>query len=313
MRNVTTSGLPLRLFLSAIILLAFAGQLRAQENVSASLSIGLIKDQIETSAVRVLAKYGDTLSITDKLIPKEIFGDRGLFYTVSRQVTIDAADKGKFGGISFRYGVKRYDIGMKVDPDAPPRTDGKPVIKFDGDKWMHVIPIHIGADADKSFKNHDYLIEVGYIPAQFRSGDSCFKLGGNPIVGISGQLGHRTRVAESTASGQPPEASGTLKRLKAEGKLDFPMSCLFRLPTSSEGNSANPLGLIFADLGQWQITASATGWRDFSEDRTYKKYELTLRIPTGPKTSVDFKREIGAAPSNFDTGAKFSANLAIEF
>ena len=302
-----------RIALASGLMVLFASFADAQENANASISIGAIKDQVESSSVRILAKYGESLAVTDKLVPQEISGDRGRFYTLSRQLNIDAADKGQFGGVSLRYGVKLYDIGMKVDPQAPSRPDGKPVIKFDGDKWMHVFPIQLGADADRNFKNHDYLIEAGYIPAKFSSGDSCFKLGANPIVGISGQLGRRTRVAESTAAGEPPEPSGSLRRLKIEGRLDFPISCILRLPTNGEASGSNPAALMFADIGRWQVIAAAAGWRDFVEDRSYKKYDLTVRIPTNAKAFIDLKREIGAAPTNFDTGAKFSANLTNEF
>ncbi len=308
--NVGTSCLQM---LVASLLLLSASFALGQEDSGASLTVGAIKDKVESSAVRVLAKYGDSLGVTDKLVPKEISGDRGLFYTVSRQLTVDTTDAGNFGGVSLRYGLKRYDIGMKTDPDAPPRPDGKPVVKFDGDKWMHIVPILFGADTDRNFKNHDYLVEAGYIPAQYRSGDSCFKIGANPIVGLSAQLGRRVRGLEATAAGQPPEPSGSLRRLKLEGKLDFPLSCIFKTPGNADQTTLDIPALLFSDIGRWQVIVSSTGWRDFVEDRTYRKHELTVRIPTGAKTSIDLRRDIGAAPTNFDTGAKFSANLTIGF
>lgn len=298
---------------TALGLLLVATIAVAQELTNTSLTIGAIKDQAESSAVRVLAKYGDSLSINDEIVPKEITGDRGLFYTVSRQATIDTNDTGKFGGVSFRYGFKRYDVGMKIDTEAPPRADGKPVVKFDGDKWMHVFPIQIGADADRTFNNRDYLVELGYIPAQFRSGDTCFKLGANPIVGVSGQLGHRKRSAEAITPDKPAETSGPLRRMKIEGKFDFQLSCIQRMPASPDTTPSGLADMLFTDISQWQVMLSAAAWRDFVENRTYKKTELTIRIPTGTNTSMDFKREIGAAPTNFDTGAKFSANLTIAF
>lgn len=302
------------LALTSSLLTVFVTGALAQENAATSLSIGAIKDQVESAAVHVLAKYGDSLSVTDKLVPQQISGDRGSFYTLSRQFTVDTADKGSFGGVSLRYGIKRYDVGLKTDPEAPPRADGKPVIKFDGDKWMHVIPIHFGADADRSLKNYDYLIEAGYIPALYRSGDSCFKLGANPIVGLSAQVGHRTRDPVPTALVPNPEKSGGLRRLKLEGKLDFALSCLLRTQTAAADQSnAGPLSMIFGDIGNWRIILSSTGWHDFSESRNYKKHEFTIRIPTSGKTSIDLKRDVGAAPTNFNTGAAFSANLNIEF
>ena len=299
--------------LTGITLYFIASGANGQEKSEASLSIGAIKDQAETSAVRILAKYGQSLGVTDQIAVKEVVGDRGFFYTLSRQVTIDTADKGKFGGVSLRYGVKRYNVGVKTDNDAPKQEDGKPAIKFDGDKWMHLIPIQFGADADRNLHNRDYLLEVGYIPALYRPTDSCFKLGANPIAGISGQLGHRTRIADATAPDKSPEPSGSLRRIKAEAKLDFPLSCFLKTPDSASKDSSSPFGLLFTDIGQWQIIASTTGWRDFVENRSYRKHELTIRIPTGSKTSLDLRREIGAAPANFDTGAKFGANLTIDF
>lgn len=305
----------------ATLLLSLSASLAlAQEDSGASLTIGAIKDQVEGSSVHVLAKYADSLGVNDRLITsrkneiKTISGDRDIFYTLSRQFKVDTTDKGNFGGISLRYGVTRYDIGMKttsVDENGNPLS--RPITKFDGDKWAHIFPIHVGADADRNFNNHDYLVEAGYIPAQYRSGDSCFKLGANPIIGLSAQLGHRQRSPVSTASGQPPEQSGSLRRLKLEGKLDFPFSCIFNTPSNTDQTAADALGLIFSDIGQWQVIVSSTGWRDFVESRTYQKHELTIRIPTGAKSSFDLKREVGAAPTNFDTGAKFSANMTIEF
>lgn len=291
-----------------IMIAMFAANIsHAKETVTPTVSIGVIQDQVENAAVRILAKYGESLSVTDKIVPQSVSGDRGIFYNVSREFTLDTAEKGNFGGLSFRYGIKRYSVGMKTDPNAPPRDDGQPVVKFDGDKWMHIVPMYIGIDTDGKLKNKDYLIEVGYIPALYKSTDSCFKLGANPIIGVSAQLGRRTRSSEST------EESGSLRRLKLEGKMDFRLSCVFNTPTGTGQDSSNPLNLIFSDIGEWQIIASSTGWQDFSEDKTYKKHELTVRIPTGSNAFIDFKRDIGAAPTNFDTGGKFSANLTIQF
>ncbi|MDB5870649.1 MAG: hypothetical protein JWQ07_91 [Ramlibacter sp.] len=299
--------------LTSLILAVWIQCVHAQESAAPSLSIGAVRDRVEGAAVRVLAKYGETLSIADKLVPGQVTGDRGTFFTLNRQVLIDAADKGKFGGLLLRYGVKYYNIGLKTDPNAPPTDTGRPVVKFDGDKWMHVFPVQLGFEADRSFKNKDVLIEAGYIPGLFRSGDSCFKLGANPIIGLSAQLGHKQRSPEPTATGEPAEPSGGLRRVKAEGKMDFALSCVFRTPANVEAGSTDPIGLIFSDIGQWRIVLASTGWRDFAENRTYKKHEVTLRIPTGAKSFMDLKREIGAAPTNFDTGAKFSANLTVEF
>lgn len=280
-----------------------------QETSAASLSVGALKGKAEEAAVRLLVKFGDSLSVTDRLIPKSTSGDRGEFYTLNRTAKIDATDNGQFGGVSVRYGVKYYNVGMKSEI-----FDGKPIIKFDGDKWMHVIPVSLGVDADRGFKNRDTLLEVGYIPALFKGTDSCFKIGANPIIGAALQVGHRKRVQESTETGKPPESSGSLRRLKVEGKFDFALSCVFRLPgASTETSGDSAARVLLGDIGRWQITLSSAAWRDFSEDRNYRRTELNVRIPTSAKTYVDFKREVGAAPAEYNTGAKYSANLTVEF
>jgi len=280
---------------------------KAQDESNASISVGALKGKAEASVVRVLVKFGDSLAVTDRLVPKSLSGDRADFYTLNRVAKIDATETGQFGGLSLRYGVKYYNIGMKSEV-----FDGKPIVKFDGDKVMHVIPISIGADSDRNGKNRDLLLEAGYIPALFKGGDSCFKLGANPIAGVALQIGQRKRSAEPTEPGKPAETSGSLRRLKAEGKLDFALSCLLRLPAAS-ASSDSAASVLFGDIGRWQLTLSSAAWRDFVEDRNYRRTELNIRIPTGGKSFVDFKREIGAAPTDFNTGAKFSANLTIEF
>ncbi len=145
--------------------------------------------------------------------------------------------------------------------------------------------------------------------------DDCFKLGANPLLGISAQLGHRTRDPNSVPTdGQPESTSGSLRRLKAEGYLDMPFSCLFSASRKTNArDSHSALSVISADLSSWTLMFAGAAWRDFDERRSYRKYELTLRIPTGANAFMDLKREYGAAPTSFDTGAKFSANLTVLF
>lgn len=292
---------------AVMVLVAAASSTQAQDESAGSLTIGTIKEKAEASIVRVLAKFGDSLAISDRLVPKSESGDRGAFYTLNRVAKIDATEKGQFGGVSFRYGVKYYNVGMKTET-----FEGKEIIKFDGDKLMHVVPLSFGADADRDFKNRDYLLELGYIPALFRGTESCFKLGANPIAGAAVQVGHRKRSSETTEAGKPAESSGSLARLKGEAKFDFAFSCLFPKATEDK-SSTSAIKTLFNGIGQWQLTAAIAAWRDFVESRNYRKTEINLRIPAGGQKFIDLKREIGAAPTDFNTGAKFSANLTIEF
>lgn len=289
------------------MLWAAACAVHAQGESGGSLTLGAIKERAEAPVVRVLAKFGDSLAIADQLVPGSVSGDRGTFYTLNRIVKVDATDKGQFGGVSVRYGLKYYSVGMKTET-----FEGKPITKFDGDRLMHVVPLSFGVDADRNLENRDYLLEVGYIPALFRSKETCFKLGANPIAGAALQAGRRTRSAEPTEAGKPAETSGSLARLKVEAKADFLFSCLFR-PVAAEQPSASPLAILLADIGQWRLSLHAAAWRDFVENRNYRRTEINLRIPAGEQKFIDLKREIGAAPTDFNTGGKFSANLTIEF
>jgi hypothetical protein len=287
---------------------ALAGAAHAQGESSGSLTLGAIKQHAEAPVVRVLAKFGDSLAIADRLVPGSVSGDRGTFYTLNRIVKVDATDKGQFGGVSVRYGLKYYSVGMKTET-----FEGKPITKFDGDRLMHVVPLSFGVDADRDLQNRDYLVELGYIPALFRGTQTCFKLGANPIAGAALQVGRRTRSAEPTEAGKPAEPSGSLARLKVEAKADFLFSCVLGKPATEGPSATSPLAILLADIGQWQLSASVAAWRDFVENRNYRRTEINLRIPAGDKKFIDLKREIGAAPTDFNTGAKFSANLTVEF
>lgn len=280
-----------------------------------TLSVGAVKDAAEAAVVRVFIKQVEGWNVDDKLVmSKKLVVGRETFYTMSRKFEIDATDKGTLGGVVLRYGARAYNVRNELDAEATRVNDGKPVISIDSGAWIHVFPVELGFDSDRSLKNRDVLLEAGYVPLHLNTGN-CFKLGANPIVGVSAQWGRRTRdTAAAVPAGQKAEASGSLRRLKADARFELPFSCVLKATRQpSEADSASVLSVLGADLSQWTILTAATGWRDFVEHRTYKRYELVLRIPTGKNTFMDLKRELGAAPTNFDTGAKFSANLTVQF
>jgi hypothetical protein len=66
----------------------------AQDESNASISVGALREKAEASVVRVLVKFGDSLSVSDRLVPKSISGHRADFYTLNRVAKIDATDKG---------------------------------------------------------------------------------------------------------------------------------------------------------------------------------------------------------------------------
>lgn len=274
-----------------------------------TLSVGAIQDQLEGTVVRVLAKVGDAFSTKDDFRPTmpAARADYGTFNILSKEIAIDAAEKGKFGSATFRYGIQHYLVGLST-VDVP---DVGPVRKSNGQ--MHIITVHFGADADRNLKNRDLLLEVGYVPV-IASRTSCFKLGINPIVGVSAQLGKRFRSTDPENVLVPGETSGSLKRVKAEGRMDFPLSC-FGIGSKTENQeSTTAAGLLFGDLGEWRLQLQSIGWKDFSESKHYRKHAIIVRIPTGvPGSFADLRREIGATPTEFDTGAKFGINLTVQF
>ncbi|MYM25495.1 hypothetical protein GTP46_22960 [Duganella sp. FT135W] len=278
------------------------------EKTPTTISVGAIRDEIEGSAVRVLAKMGDAFAINEQLqatIPSQD-ASSGTFNILSREVKIDASEKGKFGSATFRYGIQHYLIGL----ESKTLPDGTVIRKSNGQ--MHVITAHFGADTDRSTKNRDLLLEVGYVPVYISQDETCWKLGVNPIIGISAQIGKRYRSTDPEYILTPGENSGGLRRVKAEGRLDFPLSCFGFSPGESSKSAAE---LILADISRWKIQMRSVKWRDFSEAKNYTKHELVIRIPTGVKagTYMDLRREIGASPIEFDTGAKFGINFTLEF
>jgi len=299
--------------LASGFLLSNAAQ--SQDISGASLSVGAIKDSFEATAVRVLIEQADAWNAEDKLfMAKQQKPGPETFYTMSRKFLIDATDKGTLGGVVLRYGFRVYNVTNEVDRTLPPRSDGTPAVTVDSTDWIHLFPVELGFDSDRSFKNQDVLLEVGYVPLHLNAGN-CFKLGANPIAGVAVQYGHRTRDPNTLVpAGQVVETSGTLFRAKAEAKLVMPLSCVLNASGQpSTADSASALSVLGTDISNWRLLASATGWRDFVENHTYKIYEVVLEIPTGAKTFLDIKREYGARPTTFDTGAKMSASLTVNF
>lgn len=279
----------------------------ATSGAALELTIGTVKDQVESAAVRALVKYGDRVSEDDRLSNAA----KPVFFEVTRKVQFDVTDKGAFGGVALRYGAKAYKVPFRerVLPN------GKTALVSDSDGWMHVFPVTVGVDADRNFKNRDILLEGGYVPFKGDSGTSCFKLGGNPAVGFSGQLGHRTR---DPATAKPDEKS-TLKRVKLEVLADFKLGCFRRKNSSasaSDGGVADEdslLAMFAKDLSEVRILVEGRAWRDFDLKDNFKYASLTVRVPVGKGMFMDFKREVGSEAPTFAKGSQFGAYLTVQF
>jgi hypothetical protein len=269
------------------------------------LTLGTVKDQVESAAVRALVKYGDRVSEDDRLSN----ASKPVFFEVTRKVQFDVTDKGAFGGVALRYGAKAYKVpfGERMLPN------GRTALVSDSNGWMHVFPVTVGVDADRNFKNLDVLLEAGYVPFKGDSGASCFKLGGNPAVGLSGQLGHRNR---DPATAKPDEKS-TLKRVKLEVLADFKLGCFrSKSPNASDGGVAEEDSLLtmFAkDLYEVRILVEGRAWRDFDLKDNFRYAALTVRVPVGKGMFMDFKREVGSEAPTFAKGSQFGAYLTVQF
>lgn len=272
------------------------------------MSVGAVKDQAEGAAVRLLAKLGDKFSYKEEFVPTMPAPGSayGTFNLVSREFAVDAADKGKLGNATFRYGIQHYLVGLKKS------TDGDGNVFTDTSGNMQIFSAHFGADTDRSLKNRDLLLELGYLPILAKP-DRCFSLGFNPLLGVGMQLGKRYRTTNPEYVLTEGNTGGVLKRLKGEGMLAFPLKCV---GVKSNG-SGNPviLDTLFSDLSEWSLRFRTENWRDFAESKTYHKHTMIIRTPTGVKkdTFVDFRRDIGASPVEFNSGAKYGINLTLGF
>lgn len=300
-KRVAASAIALPVFLVWAVNCAAADEPASQGRLS--LSLGTIKEKAEGAAVRALVKFADNTSVEERLAST----GGSLFYAITRKVEFDVTDKGSFGGVAARYGF----IAVSAPQIPHPTNLGLQVTDSSG--WVHVFPVTLGVDADRGIQNRDILLEGGYVPFKGTGNRlTCFKLGGNPVVGLIGQLGRRTREPAL----QP--ASASLRRVKLELRLDFPLSCLGGAFAGDEGGAPGPrsaslLKLFGADLGRWQLMVDGDLWRDFVTRRTYRYAALTLRVPAAQGAFMDFRREVGAKAPTFDKGAQFGVYLTVQY
>lgn len=270
------------------------------------LSLGTVKETAEGAAVRALVKYGDRVSFEDRLTN----ADKKIFLETTRTVKFDVTDKGTFGGFSLRYGARAYLIPF-AERTLP---NGEKALASNSDGLMHIFPVTVGVDADKTFKSRDVLLEAGYVPFKGDSGKSCFKLGGNPAIGFVGQLGHRTRESLTANS----DNGGSLRRVKVELLTDFELGC-FRERSRTEGKAGSDdkdesiLGMFARDLSSIRVIVESRAWRDLVLRETFRYASVGLRVPTGKGAFLDMKREVGRDAPTFAKGAQYGLYLAVQY
>lgn len=264
------------------------------------LSLGTIKEKLEASAVRALVKFGDRLTLEDRLSNVA----QPVFFAVTRKVEFDVGDRGSFNGLNLRYGAKAFLVPIK-EVTLP---NGETARLSDSSGWMHVFPMTLGIDADRSFKNRDVLLEGGYVPFKGDAGLSCFKLGGNPAIGLSAQVGHRTRDPATVK----PEEKSSLRRVKAEILADFKLGC-FRNTKSDAGADGSLADALAKDLADVQVLFEGRAWRDFDLHQSFRHAVLTIRVPTSKGIFMDFRREVGAEAPTFAKGSQFGVFLTVQY
>lgn len=263
-----------------------------------ALSLGTVKERVEQSFVRALVKYANDHELAEALGG---LSSPDAFYVSRRKLEFDVTDRGSFGGVALRYGVTRIQ-GSETTNNLGLRV-------FDTAGWIHTLPLVIGVDADRSFKNRDWLIEAGWVPFRGKGGPSCFKLGGNPVIGIVGQLGGRTR--EQPTAGFKRE----LRRVKLELLSAFEVGRCFlsAAPAGTAAASGGPIDALAADLAKWQVRIEAQALHDFAERKDYRHAALTLRMPAGKDSFIEFKRETGSTAPDFKKGAQYGLYLTVQY
>lgn len=269
-----------------------------------ALSLGSVKERVEPSAVRALVRYANDHELAEKLGG---LSSADSFYVSRRKFDFDVTDQGTFGGVAVRYGVTRIS-------GSTTRLEGLPNPVFDSAGWIHTVPVTLGLDADRSFKNRDWLLEAGWVPFRGKGEPSCFKVGGNPIVGLVAQVGGRTR--EQAAAGFKRE----LQRLKVELKSAFEIGRCFLpsgtsgTPSGDGGPATGALDALAADIAKWRVSIEAQALRDFVDDKNYRYAALTLRMPAAGKDSfIDVKRETGSTAPNFKKGSQYGLYLTVQY
>lgn len=259
-----------------------------------TLSLGAVKEQLETSGVRALVKFANARELDEAL--KSPGGPS--FYILNRKIDVDVTDKGTFGGLSMRYGVTRFFAPIKI-------VEGVKVTDSSG--WMHTIPMTLGLDASRRLDNRDVLLEVAYVPFKGLGVPSCFKLGGNPVVGVVGQAGHRTR------QDAPADFKSSLARLRLEAKASFLLGPCFGIGKGAADRGAGFLDVLAIDIANWRVLIDASATRDFVDKKNYRHAALAIRMPAAKGSFVDLRREVGSAAPNFEKGSQYGVYLTVQY
>lgn len=264
----------------------------AQQSNPAVASLGTAQSGDSVSSLQGTLKY--QVSLDDIFWSNfDPSSDSGSLFDITPDVFLNFSEGPQFNSVVLRFtgnyiAFSTVEVAGAITPDSS--------------KTLHVFPISLGLEADQSFDNASLIAEAGYVPYRLSPiGDSDFRLGVNPRVGIFAQAGYKFGLNNETDVGNGADESSEvgdseIARLKFSASVEVPLF---------EVGKANPVS--------FDLLASADLWYDFVNDEIYNHEEVILRVGLNEDQSLDFKYENGSGAPNFNQGDQFGVFLSTSF
>jgi hypothetical protein len=248
------------------------------------LSLGSVRTENETAAIRLLVEYTSELGEIDIDITDRFWGN------LSPYIRFQTGEKDAFSGIIAQLGGNFYSFSYdEVDGINVENTRA----------FFHVFPLGVGAETNREFNNLNALLEFGYVP-WYQNIPSLPDFIRKSKIGIFLQSGYKfkTRVIETD--------DGSTDQIR-----DNENDPLFRLKGVFGFNPK----LVFSGDGQTgvSILGHITGWWDIIDKKEYYRVDATFRIHLSSDKFFDLTYERGSGAPNFNIGDQFSANITIQF
>lgn len=276
-----------------VSLALMAGAAFAQSEIKpGSASIGSVEGEDGSSSLQGTFKYQVPLG--------EIFDSsfdpvrsRGSLFDITPDVFLNLSEGPNLNSVVVKV-TGNYMRFSVVDIEG--------VYTPDSASYFSVFPISLGFEADQSFDNVVAVAEFGYVPFRLAPiGNSNFKLGVNPRVGVFAQFGYKFGAGSSSGSGASADQSSEprdseIARLKASADISIPLFSFGKTRPS-------PVSIL----------VSAEAWYDLLNNEVYDREELIFRVGLGEGANLDFKYEHGSGAPNFNEGEQFGVFLNTTF
>jgi hypothetical protein len=294
-----------------MILLLFANVSRAQEEPESEeqpsvvdLALGALKTEAEAAAIRLAINFVEELPDIFKASGPQ---SKAWLVDLRPEVTIETGTADSFNAIIAKLTGNYIRF---------PTTVVGGVVVPDGSRLFHAFPLSMGLETDRSFRTVSAIAEVGYVPFYLKQ--TRFKLGLNPKLGIFLQSGYKFSVSEVVNSGDVATVDdcclddiGSGSNGSKDESEEAPDSGLLRMKGVAEFQV--PIVKIAGGERGLSFVGRAAGWYDIANGAFYHKLVATVRLSVSSDRHFDFTYEKGSGAPNFNKGAQFSANLAVEF